>query len=191
VSFNVLVIPEDATLDHYLLKPLLSALVAAAGRPQARLRVLLDPAVKGVDQALDDAFLRAVIERYPMVDLFLLCVDRDGLPGRDASVADRETAAQALLSAGKRFLGVAAHQEAEVWCLAGMSDLPKEWTWSDVRAERDPKEFYYEPYAKSRGVHEGPGGGRELLGREAAGRYPSVRSRCPEVAALEGRVASV
>jgi hypothetical protein len=109
VSYNVLVIPEDATKDHYILKPLMSALCAAAGKPQARVRVLLDPAVKGVDQALNDHFLRKVVERYMMVDLFVLCVDRDGTNGRDASVADRQRAAALLMTGSRRFLGTTAH----------------------------------------------------------------------------------
>jgi len=191
VSFNVLVIPEDATNDHYILKPIVSALVAAAGKPRATIRVLVDPAVQGVSQALSDRFIADVITKYPMVNLFLLCVDRDADPGRDQSVADREVAGATGLTDTQRLLGTAAHQEVEVWCLAGMNDLPKGWRWQEVRAEREAKETYYEPYADLRGLLDAPGDGREVLGREAATRYGTVRSRCPEVASLEARVAAL
>lgn len=188
MTFNVLVIPEDATNDHYILRPLISSLLSAAGKPRARIRVLTDPAVQGVEQALDDNFIARLVRRYAIVDLFLLCVDRDGIAGRDQSVADREAHAASLLTGGRQLLGTVAHQEVEVWCLAGMTDLPSDWSWNAVRAERDPKEVYYHPYARGRGLLDAPGDGREILGREAAARYRSVRSRCPEVATLEGRV---
>ena len=190
MSFNVLVIPEDATKDHYILKPVISALMGAVGKGTANVRVLLDPAVQGIDQALSDTFLAEVIERYPMVDMFLLCVDRDGNPGRDASIADREQHTNALLVEPRSFFGSAAHQEVEVWCLAGMDDLPTEWAWQEVRSEPDPKEHYYEPYAAGRGLLDGPGDGREVLGREAATRYKAIRSRCDEVVQLETRIAA-
>lgn len=191
MSYNVLVVPEDATNDHYILKPICAALLTAIGKPQAKLRVLTDPAVRGVNQALNDIFLASVFARYPMVDLFLLCVDRDAEPGRDASVVDRQRKADALLTPPRRFLGTTAHQEVEVWCLAGMVDLPKSWGWQDIRAARDPKETYYRPYAASRNLLDAPGDGREALGREAAKRYASVRVRCAEIADLEARIAAL
>jgi hypothetical protein len=189
MSFNVLAIPEDATKDHYILRPILDALLKAAGKSQAKLRVLTDPAVKGVDWALNDAFLLEIVGRYPMVDLFLLCVDRDGLDGRDQAVFDRETRVQSSLTDSQSFLGTAAHQELEVWCLAGMENLLTGWRWNDVRSEPHPKETFYMPYAEDRGLLDAPADGREILGREAAKRYASIRSRCPEVATLQKRVA--
>lgn len=191
MSYNVLVVPEDATNDHYILKPLCLALLSAVGKPQAQLRVLTDPAVRGVNQALNDTFLASVFTRYPMVHLFLLCVDRDADSGRDASVADRQLKAAPLLTPPRRLLGTTAHQEVEVWCLAGMTDLPKGWRWQDIRAARDPKEMYYRPYAASRNLLDAPGDGREALGREAGRRYTSVRARCAEIADLEARIAAL
>lgn len=185
MSFNVLVIPEDATHDHYVLKPVVKALVAAAGKPRAVVRVLSDPAAHGVDQVLKPDFLRLVLSRNPMTHLFLLCVDRDGRPGREEEVQHRERELTGHLTASQRFFGTAAHQEVEAWCLAGMDD-PK---WSQrVRAEPHCKEVYFHGLARARGVAGGPGEGREVLGREAARRYTSIRNRCQEVAALEERV---
>lgn len=188
MSFNVLVISEDATHDHYVLKPVVKALVAAAGKPRAVVRVLSDPAAHGVDQALKLDFLRLVLSRNPMTHLFLLCVDRDGRPGREEELAHRERELTGLLGASQQFFGTAAHQEIEAWCLAGMDDLPREWSWQEVRAEPHCKEVYFRGHAQARGLAGGPGEGRETLGREAARRYASIRSRCPEVADLEERV---
>lgn len=191
MSFNVLVIPEDATHDHYVLAPVLKALVAAAGKPHAAIRVATDPAAHGVDQALEIAFLERVVRRYPMIDLFLLCVDRDGKPGREDELTHREALMKGHLAAAQRFFGTAAHQEVEAWCLAGLGSLPSDWSWEDVQSEPHCKEVYFERIARARGVAGGPGGGRESLGREAARRYSTIKQKCSEVRALEERVRSL
>lgn len=188
MSFNVLVVPEDATKDHYVLKPVIRALASAAGRPQAAVAVLSDPAARGVDHVLKTELLQEVIFRNPMTTVFLLCVDRDGRPGRQDELAYREAVVASHLTASQRLLGTAAHQEIEAWCLAGLQGLPRDWSWKDVQDEPNCKEVYFEGFAQERGVVGGPGGGRESLGREAARRYTTIRQKCPEVKALEGRV---
>jgi len=79
---NVLVIPEDFRNDQYVLKPLIKAMLAAAGKPQARVRVCQRPLLGGISQATDPARITEIIRAYPMVDLFLLIVDRDGVETR-------------------------------------------------------------------------------------------------------------
>lgn len=49
-----------------------------------------------------------------------------------------------------------------------------------MRAEVNVKERYFEPLARSRGVSDGPGGGRKLLGEEAAGNIGAIRTKCVE-----------
>jgi hypothetical protein len=51
VSFKVLVVPEDHTNNGAILKPLVSALLADAGRSSAQVRVLDNPRVQGFDDA--------------------------------------------------------------------------------------------------------------------------------------------
>lgn len=63
--------------------------------------------------------------------------------------------------------------------LAGLK-LPRDWGWNELRAECNVKEIYFEKLASMRGVSDGPGGGREVLGREAARRVSVIRQRCPE-----------
>src|SRR5205085_10740520 len=82
-GLRVLVIPEDFRKDQYVLKPIIEAMMHAAGRPQAKVRVCRDPLLRGVAQALHWQRIAEIIERYAgMTDLFLLCVDRDGDAGR-------------------------------------------------------------------------------------------------------------
>lgn len=89
MSGRVLIIPEDPTMDHYVLQPVITAACRHVGNGRAIVRVLRDPAVQGVDQALSREFIHLVISRHPMVDLFLICVDRDGKGARDEAVANR------------------------------------------------------------------------------------------------------
>ncbi len=188
---NVLVIPEDARNDQYVLRPIVEAMLEHLGLRHAKVRVCLDPVLGGVDEALKWENLATIMDRYRYrTDLFLLIVDRDGNEGRAERLADLEGLAQAKLPQGRILLAENAWQEIEVWVLAGMDDLPSDWTWKDVRAEPNPKERYWEPYAKRRGLSSAVAGGRRSLALEAAKRYGSIRNRCPEdVGRLEERVA--
>ena len=186
---NVLVIPEDFRKDQYVLQPLVATMLAACGRPRANVRICRDPLLRGVTQALRWDQIKAIIERYAgMTDLFLLCVDRDGVEGRRAALSHIEKQASQLLSLGRLFLAENAWQEIEVWVLAGQR-LPRGWKWDEIRREVHPKERYFLPFARERGLLHEPGEGRRTLAREAAQRYDQVRKRCPEdVAALEERI---
>ena len=186
---NVLIIPEDFIRDEHVLLPIIKQMMAAIGRPKARITVCKDPRLSGTNKALKWEWIEQVLNRHRgMVDLFLLCVDRDGDPTRRASLDRIEVQANAKLGAGRLFLAEHAWQELEVWILAG-HDLPAEWTWKEIRAERDPKERFFLPFAKLRGVLDRPAEGRGALATEAASRYPKIRKRCPEdVQSLESRI---
>ena len=188
MSLNVLVIPEDFRKDQYVLAPLVSKMFAEIGKPQARVRVCTDPLLGGVAEALDWGRIRDIIEMYPMVNLFLLIVDRDGKPGRRQSLTRIEGLANEGLAAGRALFGENAWQEIEVWALAGQ-DLPQGWKWKAVQAEVDPKEKYFEPFARRRNLLDEPGEGRTTLGREAAQNYQRVRDRCQrDIQHLESRL---
>jgi hypothetical protein len=186
---NVLVIPEDFRNDQYVLEPVIRALFKQLGQPNAKIKVCTDPLLGGISQALNRQRLREIIERYGMIDLFLLCVDRDGKAERDAELRQREIWMQEYVNpARQNFLGESAWQEIEVWALAGLSDLPKSWLWADIRQEPNPKELYFETYAKRRGQSSELAGGRKSLGIESAKKYDRIRQLCPELQDLEGRI---
>ena len=170
---KVLVIPEDFRNDQYILKPLFNRLFRTAVKRPTRVQICNDPLLGGVSEALKVERLVEIIDEYPMHDLFVLCVDRD------CDLNRRERLNQLELRFGAKFLAVDAWEELETWILAGLN-LPNDWTWSDVRAERDVKERYFEPFANLRGVSDGPGGGREALGKEASRRIDAIRQKCPE-----------
>ena len=123
-----------------------------------------------------------------MVDLFVLCVDRDGNANRQTTLERLEDQANHVLAEGRALLAESAWQEVEVWLLMG-HDLPPKWNWREVRQEVHPKERYYQPFAESRGVLDLPGEGRDKLAREAALKYGRIRQRCKEdVQRLENRI---
>ncbi|WP_216636346.1 hypothetical protein [Chloroflexus islandicus] len=131
---RVLVIPEDFRKDQYILQPLVTAMMAAIGRPRARIVVCRDPLLGGIGEALKAERIGEIIDRYKgMVDLFLLCVDRDGDEHRRQRLDELERTAQALLPESRLFLAEHAWQEIEVWLLAG-HDLLDGWSWASIRA---------------------------------------------------------
>jgi hypothetical protein len=185
---RVLIIPEDDRKDRFILQPIIEAMLAHLGKPKARVEVCVKPPLRGVTQATDKRRIREIIEYYPLVHLFLLCVDRDGKEGRRVALDGLEKDAARHLKKGRLFLAENAWQEIEVWALAG-HDLPRQWKWEEVRQETDPKEKYFQPFVERCGLQDGPGGGRETLAREAAGRYQRIRNRCKEdVLAPENRI---
>lgn len=190
MSVNVLVIPEDFRKDQYVLKPIVESMMDKIG-VRARVVVCPEPLLQGVGEALKWERLAEIIEMHRgMTRLFLLIVDRDCEDRRAARLRTLEQqAATALAGSGRVFLAEQAWQEAEVWVLAGMQDLPGNWSWKDVRADCHPKERYYNEYARRRAVLDSPYEGRDRLAREAARNYQRIRKLCPEdVAALEDRI---
>jgi hypothetical protein len=188
---KILLIPEDFRKDQYIIRPILRAMLKRLHKAQARITVCTDPLLTGVSQAADWSRLEEIIDMYPMVDLFVLLVDRDGQAGRRSMLDSIEKKATAKLGKRRRFLAENAWQELEVWLLAG-HNLPKSWKWQEVRAEVHPKEVYYLPFAQARGLIDAPAEGRKTLAEEAARRYAKIRSRCPDdVAGLEARIASL
>jgi len=188
MSLNVLVIPEDFRKDQYILAPLLRRMFEVIGKPQARIEVCKDPLLGGVDQALKWERVEEVIDMYPMVDVFLLIVDRDGKEGRRKAIDGIEGKANAKLGEERTLIGENAWQEIEVWALAAQ-DLPTAWKWQKIQADENPKEIYFEPHAKKRNLTHEPGAGRTTMGREAAANYQRVRSRCKkDIVALEAKL---
>ncbi len=172
---KVLIIPEDFRKDQYILKPLFQRLFKELGRGSARVTVCQNPLLGGIDAALNSERLADILNLYRMVDIFVLCVDRDGVEGRRR----RLDAIEEEFAAGSTFLAENAWEELETWTLAGLQ-LPSSWNWSDVRAEVSVKERYFESLAAERGLADAPGGGRRPLAEEAARRISAIRQKCPE-----------
>ena len=171
---TVLVVPEDFRKDQFVLKPLLSRLLASLDKPRAKVRVCQDPRLGGVGEALKPERVAEIVERYgSAVQVILLCIDRDGDTGR------RQRLDQLEEEFGAGLLGAEAWEEIETWVLAGLT-LPPKWKWAEVRAEVQVKERYFDVLAKQIGVDGGPDGGRSVLAEEAARHIATIRRKCPQ-----------
>ena len=173
---NILIIPEDFRNDQYILKPLFSRLFQSIGKPRVRVDVCRDPLLGGVGEALKSERIEEVVEKHEgMTDIFILCVDRDG----DTNRRQRLDHIEREFGDTRIFLTENAWEEIETWVLAGL-DLPRDWQWSDVRAEIHVKEIYFEPLVAQRNLSDAPGGGRKSLGEEASRRIGAIRQKCRE-----------
>ena len=170
---KVLVIPEDFRNDQYILKPFFQRLFRTEGMRPARVDICLDPLLGGIGEALKIERLREIVEQYPMIDVFILCVDRDGQTTRRQVLDHIEN------TFGSQFLAVNAWEEIETWVLAGLN-LPRSWNWADVRAEIQVKERFFEPPVNQRSLTYTLGAGRKILGEEASRNIPAIRQKCPE-----------
>ncbi len=175
---KVLVIPEDFRNDQYILKPLFKKLMRSMGKQNARVEICSDPLLGGIGEAMKSKRIQEIVDDYDgMIDIFVLCVDRDGVPERRRRLNQIENE---FSEDGRRFLAENAWEELETWVLAGLR-RPRAWPcWPDIRAEVHVKETYFDELAKDRSVADGPGRGRKALGEEAARRIRTIRQKCPE-----------
>lgn len=186
---RVLIICEDYIYDQYVLQPVIQAMMKRLGKPTAKVAICSNPRLRGVAQATEWNRLQQVFQQHTMIDLFLLCVDRDGIEGRQEALNRLEALSAEMLSSNRLLLAQNAWQEIEVWALAG-HDLPANWNWKAIRAEIDAKELYFFPFCQQRQLGDERKIVYKILGGEAAKNYGRIRTRCPEVLELETRIQS-
>lgn len=179
MSLRVLVIPEDPTLDQYILKPVVARLFDDLER-RARVEVLQNPRLRGVEQALAHDTLADIVATYPMVDLFLLIVDRDGDVGRHDRVAHIEARFAHLFAC-------VAIEEIEVWMLA-LHRQRLGVDWQVVHSEPHVKERFARPFLADHAPALGPGAGRKWAMRDLGAGWPALVQICSEIRHLRDRV---
>ena len=81
MSFFVLVIPEDPLQNGHILAPLVRALMRDVGRPNAKVKVLTQPRVRGYDQAVK-AIRDELYANYGFMDLWLFETDTETATSR-------------------------------------------------------------------------------------------------------------
>ena len=173
---KVMIIPEDFRNDQYILRPLFDRLFKRIGAASVEVLICQDPLLGGIGEALKLERLAEIVEQNQgRIDVFILCVDRDGVLGR----RQRLDQIEAEFQGNCVFFAVNAWEEIETWVLAGL-DLPGNWRWADVRAEVQVKERYFELLAARRGLDNTDDGGRKALGEEASRRIRAIRQKCPE-----------
>lgn len=182
MSYRVLVIPEDPTHNGYILRPLVSCMLAECGKEKAKVQVLTNPKAAGYEHA--KRLIRdEILERYAHFDLLLFLPDADG-KDRTAEFADLEQEAN---SRAVRLICCAAVEEIETWLLAGHLDkLGLRWT--ELRGNVSVKESIFAAFLERYGDSRRPGGGRDVLIVETLRHYDALLGRCPELKTLHERI---
>lgn len=181
MSFKVLVIPEDPTFNGYILKPLVEAIMADAGKPQARVTILTNPRVGGFDQAVR-SIRESLPDKYGHWDLWIFMPDLDRASEKSMRALEEEMHMRKI-----RLLCCPAHPEVEIYCCVGhRSELGAEW--KTVRSSARMKEDYFQPLLDKHGSRQSAGGGRESLITKALSKMSALFQFCPELRDLRDRV---
>jgi hypothetical protein len=179
---KILIIPEDPKNDGFILKPVVERVFADLGK-SPWIEVLPNPRLRGVAQALDSSILARIVAAWPMVDLFLVLVDRDGDGRRPSLARQREVEHK-----GKLFVCLAI-EEVEVWMLAvHRRDL--DVSWNEVRSEIHPKERFAWPFLAAFAPKVEIGAGQAEAMRELGKHWKGVLRCCPELKELQKRIES-
>ncbi|MCI0694478.1 hypothetical protein L0337_21020 [candidate division KSB1 bacterium] len=182
MSFKVLVVPEDPTNNGYILKPLVSRVLADCGKPNAKITVLPNPKATGYEH-VKSLLVEQIIDRYCHFDLLLFLPDADG---KNRSGEFERLEAQAKQK-GVKLLCCAAVQEVEVWLLAGHLDKLST-SWQNIRSDVSVKKNIFTPFLAKHGDPRRTGGGRDLLMSATLQNYSGLLQRCPELAVLQERI---
>jgi hypothetical protein len=179
---------EDHTLDQYIVRPVISALLADLGRPSADVRVITNPRIQGISNLKAKAC--SILERYSLISaLVIFIVDCDCEDGQNGRL-DRYALFRNLLdncSNHDTAALVVARQEVEVWALWGSrSNLGV--SWQTVVRERHPKERFFEPLTTP-ADNRVPGRGRQrLIALSLDQGLRSLCSGCPELKDLQDEI---
>jgi len=183
MSFNVLVIPEDPTLNGYILKPLTKAIVTDAGRPAANVKVLTRPRLRGYVHARK-AIRDELPELYAHFHLWLFFPDAD--QATSEAMQDLEVH---VGEEGVTLLCCAAQPELEVYtCVPFRSEIQN--SWEEVRQHPRMKEEVFDPILSRHGDPRRPGAGRDLMISESLQNLPLLFQLCPELHRLRDRIAA-
>lgn len=192
MSLNILIITENDTYDQHIAKPVVEKILSEVGKSKAKIVVCSKPRFNGIDDCTNpEKLIHEVISEYSMVNIFILLVDRDCAPGRNAKLARVESEVKKHLKNNQIFISGQAIQEIEVWAIAG-HDLPDEWNWSSIRSERDSKERYYMALASIKGYLAYPYHGRKEMIKESLKKWTRVKNLCSEdIGVLISRIQAI
>lgn len=181
MSFKVLVIPEDPTNNGYILKPVVEAVMAEAGKPHAKVTVLTNPRLEGYDQA-KGAIRGELLDRYWYVDLWIFIPDADrATPGAMRELEEMTAAKDVWL------LCCPIKPEVEILaCVARRREMNIDW----MTARQHPhfKEKVFDPHLAAFGNRRAAGQGRAELTREGLQSMRSLFELVPELGELCERI---
>lgn len=183
MSLRVLVIPEDPRHNGAVLKPLVKALLADAGKPRANVTVLTSPRLRGYDHALR-AIKGELIDRYAHWDLWLFMPDGDR-----ASPAAMQALEAELRARDVALMCCPAEPEVEIYaCASWRAAVPG--GWAAARQHARFKEEVFQPLLAAHGDPRRPDGGRDKMIEASLANLPLLLQLCPELRTLRDRLAA-
>jgi hypothetical protein len=182
MSFKVLVIPEDPTHNGYILKPLVEAILADAGKPNAKVTVLINPRLEGYDHAVK-AIRDELPDSYGFWDLWLFMPDGDRAKPEAMAKLEGDLAGH-----GIKLLCCPAQPEVEIYaCVPYRGEIKA--GWEAARKDVQFKEDVFAPLLAKHGDNRRAGGGRDLMIGETLKNRSALYQLCPELKHLHDRIA--
>ncbi len=181
MSTRVLVIPEDPTNNGTILRPMVTAVMADAGRPSAKVEILTNPRLRGYDSACR-AIRGDLNARYGFMDLWLFFPDADL-----ASPEAMDTLERDLRQEGVTLFCCPAVPEVEIYACAGFPPA-EPGRWAEWRSNARLKETVFRDLLTEHGDPKTPGGGRRAMIERALSHRGRFFTLCPEIAALRDRI---
>jgi hypothetical protein len=181
MSYKVLVIPEDPTHNGYILKPLVEAILADAGKPNAKVTVLTKPRLEGYEHAVK-AIREELPDSYGFWNLWIF------IPDADRATAEAMTALEDELTRKSiKLLCCPAQPEVEIYaCVPYRRDI--KGGWEGARKDVRFKEDVFAPLLAKHGDDRRAGSGRDLMIEQALQNRAALYQFCPELARLRERI---
>lgn len=181
MSFKVLVIPEDPTHNGYILKPLMQAILADVGKPNAKVDVLPNPRLMGYDHALK-AIKEDLPDRYGFWDLWVFMPDADR-----ATPGVMQHLEQELSEKGITLFCCPAQPEVEIYaCVPYRVEI--QGGWHGARQNPKMKEDVFDPLLAGHGDARRAGAGRDLMIADSLKNLQTLFQFCPELKTLRDRI---
>lgn len=187
MSFTVAFLCEDQTYDQFIVKPVLISLLASLDKPNARVVPITSPRIQGIAQ-LKKVLCEVITPFARKADLVVVAFDQDCEDGQDGRSSRLQQVENMLAQCTRSsVLLVCAVQELEVWCLWGQRKYLGS-SWDSIRAERDPKERYFDGLLSKSDLLRPDGGRERLMAASLASGFESLARGCPELGELRDRI---
>ena len=180
MSLRVLVIPEDPTLNGYILKPLVKAIIADAGKSNAQVTVLANPRLNGYDAAKKAISGGQLDDKYRHFDLWLFMPDADR--AKKDSMDDLE---RQLNNRKIRLICCPAVPEVEIYACVAYRD---EFNWKEARGSSSMKETFFAKLLATHGDPNRSSEGRDLMIASSLKNKRKLYSLCPELKGLRDQI---
>lgn len=186
MSLRVAVIPEDATYDASILKPVMSALFKLIGKENAKINVINgNPKIQG--KSIQTKQIDEICDKYRN-HLIIIARDNDCVPGTQVEQSLEQKCLEKQQAIPKtKITCVVAKEEVEAWLLVNQKDKLQNLSINDIRSDCHLKENIFAPFMKEYGDVRLPDEGRERLMIEGL-NIADLMNKCDELGRLKNKL---